>query len=563
MTQISPGPTWDVRPEIYSGREHVDSINIGGNTWSIGMNVEFDNINRGWNDFISIRHIIRDSLQGKIEVQGILLRRTRRVENMLAKRANELCAILENVSEVSSHAVDRSLITVDISQLLLQREVIFTNDDFPSWSSGPAEGQRLQDFEDMGRLVCRWKYLEHCHRSDATGTRAHSATVQSLTEADCRLLGGKFVSPVMKQRRWRTATGIEIGSGARPTTLARRTSWNRCMAQSPTSCRQRQDGRTEVEYSFGDTCAGGGGTTAAAPMVGFNTKFVVDHCQAACATQKRNFPSTEIYEMDLHDFLTRIEDGEIGVDVIHISFPCQYYSPAHTQAGRNDEANVATGFSIAEILRKSRPRIATFEQTSGLITHREHADTFSAVIAQITSQNFSVRWKIIKCNSLGAVQARRRLFLIAACPGEPLPPFPAPTHGIGPGLLPFVTIADRLALRPRYTEAHMQEYSEKPDGRPYEGNRPLQHCITTDGGQGDLHPCGWRTFDMQELALLAGFPPGHLFAPAHKTILRRLIGNAVPTVVMQAIFKEVKASMQKFDAVIDAYRPLEHAISLD
>jgi site-specific DNA-cytosine methylase len=98
---------------------------------------------------------------------------------------------------------------------------------------------------------------------------------------------------------------------------------------------------------------------------------------------------------------------------------------------------------------------------------------------------------------------------------------------------------------------------------PYNRNTVLSQCVTTNGGKRDWHPCGTRSFTIQELALLQGFDAGHLFAVTNKTTLRRQIGNAVALSVEKAILKEVIKSMRAFDRKVAAWRPEDDAMVLD
>lgn len=87
-------------------------------------------------------------------------------------------------------------------------------------------------------------------------------------------------------------------------------------------------------------------------------------------------------------------------------------------------------------------------------------------------------------------------------------------------------------------------------GQPFSPDRQLRRAITTNRGEDSLHYNGQRTWNMQELALLGGFPPEHRFAEAGITDLRKQIGNAVPSMVAKQIFDEVIKSLRKEDGVV-------------
>lgn len=313
-------------------------------------------------------------------------------------------------------------------------------------------------------------------------------------------------------------------------------------------------------FTFGDLCTGGGGTASGAWQAGFKLNFLLDHWDVACNTLRENFKRAckHILLQSIFDFCTSDwEVDYVDVDVLHISFPCQPHSPLHTVEGRNDSDNIATGYSVIPILQKCKPRIVTFEQTSGIVTHNGGFH-FRALIRQITDSGYSLRWKICNLAEYGNVQPRKRLIIIAACPGETLPPFPEPTHGIGPGKLPFVTVHDVLrSIRHVHVPHHMRDFTRK-DVQPYDARKPLQHCIACDGS--NAHPSGKRTFSLFELAALQGFPPTHQFT-GNKTEIRRQIGNAVPSMFAKALFQRITQSLEESDARIAAWKPVE--ITLD
>lgn len=97
--------------------------------------------------------------------------------------------------------------------------------------------------------------------------------------------------------------------------------------------------------------------------------------------------------MDITDFIT----SDIPcprVDILHISPPCQFWSPVHTREGKNDEANIAALFVCLELTKKLRPRIVTLKQTFGL-THAKHAPFFNSLIGSFTYLGYSIQWSVL------------------------------------------------------------------------------------------------------------------------------------------------------------------------
>lgn len=65
------------------------------------------------------------------------------------------------------------------------------------------------------------------------------------------------------------------------------------------------------------------------------------------------------------------------VDILHLSPPCQPYSPAHTTSPNieRDEQNQAVLFSTWQMVDRLKPRVVTMEETEGLYKRRPRCCT--------------------------------------------------------------------------------------------------------------------------------------------------------------------------------------------
>lgn len=154
-------------------------------------------------------------------------------------------------------------------------------------------------------------------------------------------------------------------------------------------------------YTYGDAFCGGGGSSRGATMAGFRLKWGFDFNKHACLSWRANFPSSQCHQMAAHEFVDQAQraadDGNpnlMKVDVLHLSPPCQFFSPAHTIDGPDDEMNVASLFAVQRVIDVSKPRIATLEQTFGIACPRFRY-YFNALIQMFTTHDFSVRWAIV------------------------------------------------------------------------------------------------------------------------------------------------------------------------
>ncbi|QSZ36683.1 hypothetical protein DSL72_006564 [Monilinia vaccinii-corymbosi] len=322
----------------------------------------------------------------------------------------------------------------------------------------------------------------------------------------------------------------------------------------PKEPRTRTPGQT---FTYGDAFCGAGGTTRGAAMAGLRVKWGFDFDHQACKTWRLNFPHATCYEMSSERFValatpspysSRIPD-DVKVDILHLSPPCQYFSPAHTIEGKNDEMNTASLFAVAAVIKVAKPRVVTLEQTFGILYPRFRG-YFHSLICMFTSCGFSLRWAIVPLAQWGLPQRRFRLIIIASCPGEPLPPMPPPTHSSPssplPNTRPFKTVYETLRKIPTSAANHPVHLMPKKYLKPYNSHAILPRTMTTSGGE-NWHPSGKRGFTDREFACLQGFPLQHRFG---QTGAKRQIGNAVPPIVAKVLFEGIRRFMEGVDGIV-------------
>ncbi|KAL9599634.1 MAG: hypothetical protein Q9219_003718 [cf. Caloplaca sp. 3 TL-2023] len=324
--------------------------------------------------------------------------------------------------------------------------------------------------------------------------------------------------------------------------------------------------KTKRKYTFGDSFCGAGGMSRAAHQAGLQIKYAFDFNDNACTSYEMNFPTAGLQCLSASDFVQLETDTK--VDIAHFSPPCQFFSSAHTIKGKDDEMNTASLFAVGELLTKSRPRVVTLEQTSSFVDRTEHQGYLNALIQMFTCRGFSIRWRLLQCADYGLPQKRLRTFMIASwlvnkspplpqalltlhlylpSPGEPLPPFPQPTHSEDPsttGLLPWKTINAAIqSISPSATDNDTSTCIPRSEP-PYSGERLANTLTCTVGGL--VHPSGERDFTVRELAALQGFPDEHVFGLMGA---KRQIGNAVPPIVGRKVLESVVEALEREDGV--------------
>lgn len=169
---------------------------------------------------------------------------------------------------------------------------------------------------------------------------------------------------------------------------------------------------TVRQYTFGDSFCGAGGMSRAAYQSGLHIKYAFDCNKHACNSYELNFPGTDLHCLWAHEFVGT--DVDCKVDIAHLSPPCQFFSDAHTMIGKDDEMNTASLFAVGELLKKSKPRVVTLEQTFGIVLRAKHQGYLNALIQVFTSNGFSIRWRLLHCADYGLPQMRLRTFMIAS-----------------------------------------------------------------------------------------------------------------------------------------------------
>ncbi|KAF8859361.1 S-adenosyl-L-methionine-dependent methyltransferase [Acephala macrosclerotiorum] len=325
------------------------------------------------------------------------------------------------------------------------------------------------------------------------------------------------------------------------------------------------------KLTYGDAFCGGGGSTRGALMAGLHIRWGFDFNKHACSTWTANFPHAANYQESAHDFVSRCQyhlrthsEGssardKFKVDILHLSPPCQFFSPAHTVDGQDDEMNVASLFAVQSVIEVARPRVVTLEQTFGIVSERFRW-FFNALVQMFTSHEFSVRWAVIPLQSWGLPQRRMRLIIIASCPGEILPRMPAPTHAeippAGSGLKFHRSVQSVLRSIPPNTPDHDPLSVHFADDRrmhPWDSSKILPRAMTTSGGQ-NYHPDGRRDFTLREYACLQGFPLNHVFRGNY---VKKQIGNAVPPVVAKVLFESIRRDLDRTDGIVQGVEVLD------
>ncbi|KAK7452010.1 hypothetical protein CaCOL14_003557 [Colletotrichum acutatum] len=477
--------------------------------------------------FILVKHITENLVTNKITITGLPFVRVRSLMAKLPRKLNEVAIVYELDENDDRTVNEQASIEVPLSAIIgPSRSFHTTNALYPHHRYDPKAFVSEKAVEKEGPLVCRWKYFVHYRDSQKKKKgEAHHWTLERIRAHEVEREDFK-VSEKALRSDWR---GVTIRGGAHVPE-----SQPHVLGQSA----------EKQKYTVFDSFCGAGGFSRGAERAGMKIQHAVDSWDRACNTYRQNFPNTNLFEMTVDEFILSQKDVPMRVDVLHLSPPCQTWSPAHTVAGQNDEANIASLFACRSLIEKVRPRLFTLEQTFGIM-QPAYAPFFNTLVMGFTEFGYSVTWKLVHLQTWGLPQVRKRLIMIGACPGERLPPFPRATHsetGAG-GLSKYVTIRQALSRITDTSSDHNPENEMRntlPIGSVVsDPDQILKRCVTCSGGQ-NMHWSNTRAYTVREFASLQGFPVWHQFAEAPKSALKKQIGNAFPACVVRPLYEHLK-----------------------
>ena len=394
--------------------------------------------------FMRVAHVIRDVSIGEVFLRGNLFWRTNELNGWLEKKLNEVCMIIQVDQDDGRPPEEQGMEDVNINMVKRKRVLKLTNQSFPklSFRDEQTSGMDVLRIKKEEVLVCRWRFIRFYANASARLKKKDSPcefAMLRLRKEDCSHYA---IEDDKLRRSWR---GETISGGTHPTdetenlhttSFSTRTAYvdlsepenilvkhptvsmSTGLSQKKLAERQQRDSsikrnrrRHKQMYTFGDGFCGAGGTSRGATMAGLHVQWGFDMDENACESWGLNWPNATISQLMANEFVMD-PDLNAFVDILHLSPPCQFFSPAHTVVGQNDEKNTASSFATGDLLEKTMPRVVTIENTHGL--WQRHGDYMSGTINQFTSKGFSIRWKILNFADFGLPQKRHRLVIIAS-----------------------------------------------------------------------------------------------------------------------------------------------------
>lgn len=341
-----------------------------------------------------------------------------------------------------------------------------------------------------------------------------------------------------------------------------------------------------------DLFCGAGGLTHGLEAAGIDVATGVD-IDPACefpftANNKASFLKKSVEHVGAADFAAAFEDAKLKL--LAGCAPCQPFSTySQGKSGPADKRwNLLNHF--ARLVKETEPDLVTMENVPLL----EKQEVFSKFVADLKSSGFHVFHKVVDCADYGVPQHRQRLVLLASKLGpiELIPPTIKKGH--------YKTVRDAISGLPRikaggscradrlhqsselsplnfkriraskaggtwrdWNKKLVADCHKKGTGKTYPSvygrmgwDEPSPTMTTQFFGFGNGrfgHPRQNRAISLREGAILQSFPRRYKFVakgkPVYIKTIGRLIGNAVPVKLGNAIGKSIMRHVREMEGV--------------
>ena len=303
-----------------------------------------------------------------------------------------------------------------------------------------------------------------------------------------------------------------------------------------------------------EICAGAGGQALGLALAGFTHVARVEYEADYCKTLKLNRPEWNVICADVHDF-----DGKPyqGVDLLAGGVPCPPFSIAGKQLGKDDERDLFP--EAIRLIREIKPRAVMLENVRGFLDtgfgeYRKH------ILKSIEKLGYDTQIRLLNASDFGVPQLRPRVVIVAIRKDENVSfSYPEGEEGCAPtvGEALYDLMAEnkwkgaKLWAKNANKIAPTLVGGSKKHGGPDLGPVRARNAWAELGvdGRGVANAAPEADFEgtprltSRMMARLQGFPDTWTFGKK-KTAACRMIGNAFPPPVAQAIGEKIKESLE-------------------
>mgnify|MGYP005782983551 FL=1 len=304
-----------------------------------------------------------------------------------------------------------------------------------------------------------------------------------------------------------------------------------------------------------EICAGAGGQALGLALAGFTHVALVEYEEDYCKTLKLNRPEWNVICADVHDF-----DGKPyqGVDLLAGGVPCPPFSVAGKQLGKDDERDLFP--EAIRLIKEIEPRAVMLENVRGFLDasfdeYRKH------ILKSIEMLGYDAQIKLLNASDFAVPQLRPRVVIVAIRKDENTSfSYPEGKTGCAPTV--GETLYDLMAENKWEGAKLWAKNANKiaptlvggskkhggPDLGPVRARKAWAELGVDGRGVANAAPEpgfeGMPRLTSRMMARIQGFPDTWTFGKK-KTAACRMIGNAFPPPVAQAVGEKIKECLEE------------------
>ncbi|EPS51450.1 DNA (cytosine-5-)-methyltransferase [Clostridium sporogenes] len=305
--------------------------------------------------------------------------------------------------------------------------------------------------------------------------------------------------------------------------------------------------------------AGCGGLDLGFENAGFDIIWANDNNNKVADTYRYNHKNTKL----IIDSIVNINSDDIpDCDIIIGGPPCQSWSLAGAMKGKEDSRGQLF-YEYVRIIKDKRPKAFVAENVKGIVS-KAHINSFNEIVDMFKECGYTVTYKVVNAKDYGVPQDRQRVFIVGIRNDiDNNYVFPEPTYTPKS----YVTLEEAIGDL-RDNPGEWMEGSFSPIFMSRNRRRSWDEVgftVQASGRQTQIHPDSpemekidkdkWqfkkdsgrtiRRMSVRECARIQTFPDCFEFLSSSLNENYKMIGNAVPVKLAEAIAKNLKKCIEE------------------
>lgn len=338
-----------------------------------------------------------------------------------------------------------------------------------------------------------------------------------------------------------------------------------------------------------DIFSGAGGLSLGAMKAGINIPIAIEKDLSAAKTFKKNHPDAKVITADISNVKTASLDIKNPL-IIFGGPPCQGFSLSNSKTRNDENANNKLYLEFVRFIEELKPKWFLFENVEGIVSFNK-GETVKQIQQNFEGLGYTVSYEVLTASDYGVPQDRNRFIMVGNKEGicfefpekenekvsviEAIGDLPVLSNGQLDEKLPYKSTPSKYAKKlrngskkakqnyvSRNNELVLERYKHIKPGQNWKAipdhlmqnyknknnchsgiykrlNPEIPSVVISNYRKNMLiHPEQNRGLSVREAARIQSFPDDFIFEGSLMYIQQQ-IGNAVPPLLAEAIFKQI------------------------